>query len=215
MMSYGYDPYLSSWSPYHGSSYAVLDSVAKIAAAGGDVSKIRLTFQEYFERMTEDPTRWGKPLAALLGSYAAQIGLGLPSIGGKDSMSGSFNEIDVPPTLVSFAVDVNDISDIVTPELKKAGNVLILLKVDRDSYDLPVYADALEKYAAVRKAVEKGQIESAYAIGFGGLVNVSGDSPLTFRPLESQLFQSGTVIWKKYEIFSPAVNLFLERLREM
>ena len=170
MMSYGYDPYLSSWSPYHGSSYAVLDSVAKIAAAGGDVSKIRLTFQEYFERMTEDPTRWGKPLAALLGSYNAQIGLGLPSIGGKDSMSGSFNEIDVPPTLVSFAVDVNTLQNIVTPELKKAGNVLVLLKVDRDSYDLPVYSDALEKYAAVRKAVEKGQIESAYAIGFGGII---------------------------------------------
>ncbi|MBR0146876.1 MAG: phosphoribosylformylglycinamidine synthase, partial [Eubacterium sp.] len=170
MMSYGYDPYLSSWSPYHGSSYAVLDSVAKIAAAGGDVSKIRLTFQEYFERMNEDPTRWGKPLAALLGSYAAQIGLGLPSIGGKDSMSGSFNEIDVPPTLVSFAVDVDSYLNIVTPELKTPGNVLVLMKVDRDSYDLPVYGDALEKYAALKKAVDKGLIVSAYAVGFGGVI---------------------------------------------
>ena len=170
MMSYGYDPYLSSWSPYHGASYAVLDSVAKIAAAGGDVTKIRLTFQEYFERMTEDPTRWGKPLAALLGSYAAQIGLGLPSIGGKDSMSGSFNEIDVPPTLVSFAVDVDSYLNIVTPELKKAGNVLLLMKVDRDSFELPVYADALTKYGALRKAVLDGKIESAYAIGFGGVI---------------------------------------------
>ena len=170
MMSYGYDPYLSSWSPYHGAGYAVLDSVAKIAAAGGDVRKIRLTFQEYFERMNEDPTRWGKPLAALLGSYAAQIGLGLPSIGGKDSMSGSFNEIDVPPTLVSFAVDVDSYLNIVTPELKKAGNLLLLMKVDRDSYDLPVYADALEKYAALKKAVDKGQIVSAYAVGFGGVI---------------------------------------------
>jgi len=170
MMSYGFDPYLSSWSPYHGASYAVLDSVAKIAAAGGDVSKVRLTFQEYFERMNEDPTRWGKPLAALLGAYAAEIGLGLPSIGGKDSMSGSFNEIDVPPTLVSFAVDVNSYLNIVTPELKKAGNLLLLMKVDRDAYDLPDYKDALEKYAAYREAVEKGYIESAYAVGFGGVV---------------------------------------------
>ena len=106
MMSYGYDPYLSSWSPYHGAVYAVVDSVAKIVAAGGDYSKIRFTFQEYFERLGEDPSRWGVPFAALLGAYSAQIGFGLPSIGGKDSMSGSFNEIDVPPTLVSFAVDV-------------------------------------------------------------------------------------------------------------
>ncbi|MBR6172154.1 MAG: phosphoribosylformylglycinamidine synthase [Eubacterium sp.] len=170
MMSYGFDPYLSSWSPFHGASYAVLDSVAKIAAAGGDVSKIRLTFQEYFERMTEDETRWGKPLAALLGAYRAQLGLGLPSIGGKDSMSGSFNEIDVPPTLVSFAVDVNRISNIVTPELKMKDNLLILMKVDRDAYDLPVYQDALDKYATVRRAVEEGRIESAYAIGFGGVI---------------------------------------------
>ncbi len=106
MMSYGFDPYLSSWSPYHGAVYAVTESVAKIVAAGGDFSKIRFTFQEYFRRMTEDPKRWSQPFAALLGAYDAQIGFGLPSIGGKDSMSGTFNDIDVPPTLVSFAVDV-------------------------------------------------------------------------------------------------------------
>ena len=122
MMSYGFDPYLSSWSPYHGAIYAVLTSVAKIAAAGGDVSKVRLTFQEYFERLGTDPYRWGLPLSALLGAYDVQMGLGLPSIGGKDSMSGSFNDIDVPPTLVSFAVDVASYQDVVTPELKKAGN---------------------------------------------------------------------------------------------
>lgn len=102
MMSYGFDPYLSSWSPYHGAVYAVLSSVAKIAAAGGDYRKIRFTFQEYFQRMTEDPTRWGQPFAALLGAYNAQMGFGLPSIGGKDSMSGTFNEedgkeVNVPP----------------------------------------------------------------------------------------------------------------------
>ncbi|EEG89296.1 phosphoribosylformylglycinamidine synthase [Coprococcus comes ATCC 27758] len=119
MMSYGFDPYLSSWSPYHGAVYAVTESMAKIVACGGDYSKIRFTFQEYFRRMTEDPERWSQPFAALLGAYKAQIAYGLPSIGGKDSMSGTFEHIDVPPTLVSFAVDIAKEGDIITPELKK------------------------------------------------------------------------------------------------
>lgn len=119
MMSYGFDPYLSSWSPYHGAVYAVTESIAKIVAAGGDFHGIRFTFQEYFRRMTEDPKRWSQPFAALLGAYAAQIGYGLPSIGGKDSMSGTFQDIDVPPTLVSFAVDMAHDNEIITPELKK------------------------------------------------------------------------------------------------
>ena len=170
MMSYGFDPYLSSWSPYHGAIYAVLHSVAKIAASGGDVEKVRLTFQEYFERLGTDPYRWGKPLAALLGAYDAQMGLQLPSIGGKDSMSGSFNDIDVPPTLVSFAVDVASYMDIVTTELKTAGNLLMKLDIDKDMYDKPVYKDVLEKYAGFRKAVQDGLVESAYAVGFGGII---------------------------------------------
>ncbi len=170
MMSYGIDPYLLSWSPYHGAIYAVIDSVAKIAAAGGDVSKIRLTFQEYFERMTEDKTRWGKPLAALLGAYQAQIGLGLPSIGGKDSMSGSFNEIDVPPTLCSFAVCMNTVENVVSSELKKAGNLLLKMDIIKDEYDVPVFADVLDRYAHVRAAVEAGKIQSAFAVGFGGII---------------------------------------------
>lgn len=120
MMSYGLDPYLASWSPYHGSVYAVISSVAKIVAAGGDYSKIRFTFQEYFRRLGEDPKRWGEPMVALLGAYDAQIKLGLPSIGGKDSMSGTFNDIDVPPTLCSFAVDIAKTGDVVSHELKKA-----------------------------------------------------------------------------------------------
>ena len=114
MMSYGFDPYLSSWSPYHGAMYAVVDSIAKIVATGGDYKKVRMTYQEYFRRMTEDPRRWSQPFAALLGSFDAQMGFGLPSIGGKDSMSGTFNDIDVPPTLVSFAVDVAKEKDIIT-----------------------------------------------------------------------------------------------------
>ena len=120
MMSYGFDPYLSKWSPYHGAIYAVTDSVAKIVAAGGDFNKIRFTFQEYFRRMTEDPARWGEPMKALLGAFDAQMGFGLPSIGGKDSMSGTFNDLDVPNTLVSFAVDTGSYNDIITPEFKKA-----------------------------------------------------------------------------------------------
>ena len=170
MMSYGLDPYLMSWSPYHGAVYSVLDSVAKIAAAGGDVTKIRLTFQEYFERMTEDPKRWGKPLAALLGSYAAQIGLGLPSIGGKDSMSGSFNEIDVPPTLCSFAVCMNTVANVVTSDIKEPGNVLLKLDIKKDENDLPVFSDVLEKYGLLRNAVTEGKIQSAFAVGFGGII---------------------------------------------
>ncbi len=169
MMSYGFDPYLSSWSPYHGAVYAVLESVARIVASGGDYRKIRFTFQEYFRRMSEEPGRWSQPFAALLGAYGAQIGFGLPSIGGKDSMSGSFNEIDVPPTLVSFAVNVAKEKDILTPELKQAGNQLYLFSVEKDAYDLPVYAQAMKVYDAIRSLKDAGAIVSAYALDGKGL----------------------------------------------
>ena len=169
MMSYGFDPYLSSWSPYHGAVYAVLESVAKIVANGGDYSKIRLTFQEYFCRMTADPSRWSQPFAALLGAYDVQLGLGLPSIGGKDSMSGTFQDIDVPPTLVSFAVDVAEKKDIITPELKKAGNKLIWLRVEKDQYDLPVYAQVMDQYGKFREAIQNGNIVSAYVLDRHGI----------------------------------------------
>ena len=169
MMSYGFDPYLSSWSPYHGAVYAVLESVAKIVANGGDYSKIRLTFQEYFRRMTEDPSRWSQPFAALLGAYDVQLGLGLPSIGGKDSMSGTFQDIDVPPTLVSFAVDVAEQKDIITPELKKAGNKLVWLRVEKDQYDLPVYAQVMDQYGKFREDIQNGNIVSAYVLDRHGI----------------------------------------------
>ncbi|MCR5355348.1 MAG: phosphoribosylformylglycinamidine synthase [Lachnospiraceae bacterium] len=170
MMSYGFDPYLSSWSPYHGSSYAVLESVARIVAAGGDYKKIRFTFQEYFRRMSADPKRWSQPFAALLGAYKAQMAFGLPSIGGKDSMSGTFNEIDVPPTLVSFAVDIAKEGDIITPELKKAGNELVFLGAKRDEYDLPDYEQNMKLYDTVHKMIQEGVIVSAYALDSHGLV---------------------------------------------
>ena len=169
MMSYGFDPYLSSWSPYHGAVYAVLESVAKIVAAGGDLHKIRFTFQEYFRRMTEEPSRWSQPFAALLGAYAAQLGFGLPSIGGKDSMSGSFNDIDVPPTLVSFAVDVAKYPELITPELKKAGNKLVKFTIEKDAYRLPVYDRVIELYDGITKAIRDKAIVSAYVLNASGL----------------------------------------------
>ena len=174
MMSYGFDPYLSSWSPYHGAVYAVLSSVAKIVAAGGDYKKIRFTFQEYFQRMTEDPTRWSQPFAALLGAYSAQMGFGLPSIGGKDSMSGTFNdeqhgEINVPPTLVSFAVDVASSKTVITPEFKKPGSKIVLFTIDKDRYDLPDYAQIMDGYGKVFEDIKAGRIISAYAVEGRGI----------------------------------------------
>ena len=170
MMSYGFDPYLSSWSPYHGAVYAVTESTAKIVACGGDYSKIRFTFQEYFRRMTEDPERWSQPFAALLGAYKAQIAYGLPSIGGKDSMSGTFEHIDVPPTLVSFAVDIAKEGDIITPELKKAGNKLVWMKIEKDEYELPVYEQVMDQYGKFADDIHNGKIVSAYALDRHGVI---------------------------------------------
>ena len=169
MMAYGFDPYLSSWSPYHGAIYAIVDSITKIVANGGDYSKIRMTYQEYFKRMTEDAAGWGQPFSALLGSYDAQLGFGLPSIGGKDSMSGTFNDISVPPTLVSFAVDVASAKTIVTPELKKAGNVLVVFKTAMKNYYLPDYDALMEMYNNVFANISAGKIVSAYALGANGI----------------------------------------------
>ena len=170
MMSYGFDPYLSSWSPYHGAIYAVLESMARIAATGGDCSKIRFTFQEYFRRMSEDPARWSQPFAALLGAYEAQKRFGLPSIGGKDSMSGTFQDIDVPPTLVSFAVDIASADTIISPELKKTGSKLVVIRVPRDEYDLPDFEEAKKQYGLFFEDVKAGRILSAYALDANGII---------------------------------------------
>lgn len=169
MMSYGFDPYLSSWSPYHGAVYAVLSSVAKIVAAGGDYKTIRFTFQEYFRRMTEDPARWSQPFAALLGAYDAQMGFGLPSIGGKDSMSGTFQDIDVPPTLVSFAVNVASHKHIITPEFKKPGSKIVVFNIEKDQYDLPVYSQIMDGYEKLSEDIKAGRIISAYAVEGHGM----------------------------------------------
>ena len=178
MMSYGFDPYLSSWSPYHGAVYAVTESMAKIVASGGDYSKIRFTFQEYFRRMTSDPERWSQPFAALLGAYDAQIGYGLPSIGGKDSMSGTFNDIDVPPTLVSFAVDIAKKQEVITPELKEAGDQLVQFWFDKDEYEIPVYEHVMKTFGFITQLMREGKVKAAYALDSKGLV--AGVSKMAF-----------------------------------
>ena len=204
MMSYGFDPYISSWSPYHGAVYAVTDSIAKIVAAGGDMKKIRFTFQEYFKRMTEDAGRWSAPFTALLGAFDAQIKYGLPSIGGKDSMSGTFEDIDVPPTLVSFAVDVASGKDIISPELKSAGNTIVKFTIPIDDYDLPVYKDVMKLYAGITKAIGSGAVISAYALdekgiapaiskmAFGNRIGVTLDASLL--PEELFLSETGNIL---------------------
>ncbi len=169
MMSYGFDPYLSSWSPFHGAVYAVTSSIAKIVAAGGDFHKIRFTFQEYFQRMTGDKKRYSAPLTALLGAFDAQMGFSLPSIGGKDSMSGTFENIDVPPTLVSFAVDTGNVRDVITPELKSPGNMLVKFTIPVDEYELPVYEEVIKLYEGVAKAEAAGIVKSAYALDEYGI----------------------------------------------
>ncbi len=169
MMSYGFDPYLSSWSPYHGAVYAVVESMAKIVASGGDFSGIRFTFQEYFRRMTEEPERWSQPFAALLGAYDAQIGFGLPSIGGKDSMSGTFNDIDVPPTLVSFAVDIAKQDRIVTPELKTPGSRLVRFSIEKDAFHIPMYDAVAKLYGDIHELILDGTVVSAYALDAKGV----------------------------------------------
>ena len=196
MMSYGFDPYLSSWSPYHGAVYAVVESMAKIVAAGGDASRIRFTFQEYFRRMTGDPERWSQPFAALLGAYDAQIGFGLPSIGGKDSMSGTFNHIDVPPTLVSFAVDIAKQGEIVTPELKKAGNKLVLFGIEKDDFDIPMYGAVAELYAAIHELTASGVIVSAYALDAKGVA--AAVSKMAFGNRLGVTLESGLTVDKVF-----------------
>jgi phosphoribosylformylglycinamidine synthase len=169
MMAYGYDPYISTWSPFHGAAYAVVESLARIAASGGDTGKCRLTFQEYFPKTGNDATRWGLPLAALLGALDAQIAFGTPAIGGKDSMSGSFKHLDVPPTLVSFAVCTLNLRDVVTPEFKKPGSTVALLRVPVSKDLLPDFAAAKKFWNALHEAIQEGDILAAHSVRSGGI----------------------------------------------
>lgn len=215
MMSYGFDPYLSSWSPYHGAIYAVTESMAKIVASGGDYKKIRFTFQEYFKRMTEDASRWSQPFSALLGAYDAQVGFGLPSIGGKDSMSGTFHEIDVPPTLVSFAVDVAKAQDIISPEFKKAGNKIVLFKIKKDEFDIPNYRDVMEQYDQVSQLIAEKVIVSAYALDSKGIV--AGVSKMSFGNKMGAAISNKLVLSELFEneLGSILAEVAVERLEDI
>lgn len=169
LMTYGFNPYLGVWSPFHMAFYSVIESVTKIAAMGGDYKKVRLTFQEYFEKLLRDEEKWGKPFAALLGAYKAQMDLGLPAIGGKDSMSGSFGELNVPPTLVSFAVGLEKASRIISPEFKNIGSTLVLMKGEKledGTLEMEGFKNNLEK---LYKLIGEEKVVSAYSLKFGGV----------------------------------------------
>ncbi len=174
VMSYGYNPKISKWSPYHGATYAIVESVSKAVALGADYKKIYLTFQEYFERLGNDKKRWGKPFAALLGAYKTQLALGIAAIGGKDSMSGSFNELDVPPTLTSFAVAPVDADKVISQEIKKSGTKLYMFTLKRDANDLPDFDELKNMYERVHALSNEGKVLSASVVkGFGLAETVS------------------------------------------
>ncbi|EJT5936746.1 phosphoribosylformylglycinamidine synthase [Clostridium perfringens] len=169
LMTYGFNPYLGVWSPFHMAFYSVIESVTKISAMGGDYKKVRLTFQEYFEKLLRDEEKWGKPFAALLGAYKAQMDLGLPAIGGKDSMSGSFGELNVPPTLVSFAVGLEKASRIISPEFKNIGSTLVLMKGEKledGTLEIHGFKNNLEK---LYELIGEEKVISAYSLKFGGV----------------------------------------------
>ena len=168
-MSFGYNPFITSASPYHGAYLAVVESVCKLIASGAAFEDVYLTFQEYFERLNKDPKRWGKPLAALLGAFKAQMELGIGSIGGKDSMSGSFENLDVPPTLVSFAVTTGKTADVVSPEFKAAGHTVCVLRPELDENGLPVTASLLKNFTTVTELLRSGKAVAAYTPGMGGV----------------------------------------------
>lgn len=169
IMTYGYNPKIGKWSPFHGALYAVVESVAKLVALGGNYATTRLTFQEYFERLGTAPERWGKPFSALLGAYYAQEQFEIPAIGGKDSMSGTFKDIDVPPTLVSFAVDTVDAKKVVTQEFKKAGSKVVLISAEKAENGVVCFDELKKNLTKVRELIHSGKVLSSYALGFAGV----------------------------------------------
>lgn len=173
IMAYGYNPLISKWSPYHGAVYAIVESVAKIVAMGGDYKRIRFSFQEYFEKLLDVPSKWGKPMAALLGAYRVQNALKLPSIGGKDSMSGSFENLDVPPTLVSFAIESIDVDKILTPEAKEEGHVLAEIIINKDEFEVFDFEHLMKQYDAIQNLMAEEKIYSAYTVKDGGVIEAA------------------------------------------
>ncbi len=168
-MAYGYNPYLAQWSPFHGAVYAVTESVAKIVAMGGDPSRVRLTLQEYFEKLGSDEVRWGKPFSALLGALWAQMLLGVAAIGGKDSMSGSFRDLNVPPTLVSFAVAPADAGAVISPEFKNPGNQVLLVPLKRDPSGMPDFGEVNKNFRRIAQLIAEKRVFSAKTVRLGGV----------------------------------------------
>ena len=206
IMTYGYNPKIAVWSPFHGAVYAILESVSKYVAIGGDYKKAWLTLQEYFERLREDGTRWGKPFAALLGSYYVQEKLKIAAIGGKDSMSGSYNELDVPPTLVSFCVGTVDTDKVVSAEFKKANSKVAILRTKIDDNFLPDFEDLKENYEIVHKLIEEGKVLSAATVRNGGLAEII--SKMSFGN------KIGFEFEKTVDVFKPMYNTFVLELEE-
>lgn len=169
IMTFGYNPKISSWSPFHGAVYAIVEAIAKITAIGGDYRRVRLSLQEYFERLGKDPGKWGKPFSALLGAYYAQMSLGIPAIGGKDSMSGTFNNISVPPTLVAFGVTAFDVRNTLSPEFKKTGTKVVLIPLARDQWELPVFDELKANYERIGQLIKEGRILAAHSVRAGGV----------------------------------------------
>lgn len=169
MMTYGYNPQLALWSPFHGALYAVVDAVTKIVALGGDYRKVRLTLQEYFEKLGTDPEKWGKPFSALLGAFYAQKKLGIPAIGGKDSMSGSFMDLNVPPTLVAFAINVTSADKVMSQEFKAIGSQVVLVSADRDEYEMPHFENLIKNYQKIHELIDSGHILATHTVRMGGL----------------------------------------------
>ena len=207
LMGWGFNPFVSEMSPYHGAIMAVIESISKIVAIGGSYKQCWLTFQEYFERTQNDPERWGKPFAALLGAYKAQIELGCGAIGGKDSMSGTFENIDVPPTLVSFAVSTSTSDNIVSPEFKKSGNNVILIKPRYDKNNLPDFESVKECFSKVEELIKTKKAISVWAVSFGGvseaIAKMSFGNRIGFKFNETL---------SSHELFKPCYGAFVIEL---
>jgi phosphoribosylformylglycinamidine synthase len=206
VMGFGFNPYLSSWSPFHGGVYAVIEAVARVTACGGDFRRVRLSLQEYFPKPGHDPRRWGLPFAALLGAFTAQQQLAIPAIGGKDSMSGSFKDLDVPPTLVAFAVATVDVRRVVSPEFKAAGSQVLLLPLPRDGDEMPDFTVLKKNYARVHQLIQKGKILAAQSLHNGGLAEAV--SKMAFGNRVGLAFHEALT---PGELFAPAIgSLVLE-----
>ena len=169
MMTYGYNPQLAKWSPFHGALFAVVDAVTKVVALGGDYRQVRLTLQEYFERLGTDPEKWGKPFSALLGAFYAQKKLGIPAIGGKDSMSGTFMDLHVPPTLVAFAVSITRADKVVSQEFKRVGSQVVLVTAVRDDHEIPDFENLSKNYRKVTELITSGFVLASHTVRMGGL----------------------------------------------